>query len=199
MTMTEKEKYKQAFSALHASENISLEVSMMSKKNNSVKKILAVCACAVMLCGVTMTAYAYGDKVLETIFGWSNNVQITRPVDENGEVIGQVVVDMDKLTEPVEIKDGKMYFIVNDEHIDITEQVSATEAYSYNYVDEDGNTHYWLVGLNGNEVDNYGYAEFIKDADGIWAGGYSTRINIEADGSKAQWFESGKASINCPW
>ncbi|MDY4834580.1 MAG: hypothetical protein SO181_05440 [Frisingicoccus sp.] len=191
MTMTNKEKYKQAFSALHASENISLEVNMKDKKRlNPAKRLVVACACAIMIFGVGVTVYANGEVILKRIFGWENNVEIT----DSG-----VMVHTDNLADPVKIVNGRMYFIVNNEYIDITDHVSQTEAYAYDYVDMDGNTHYWFIGLNGEELGNYGYGEYIKDSNGAWAGGYSARTNIEEDGSVPEWLERGKESINCPW
>ncbi len=48
-----------------------------------------------------------------------------------GGVQGTVCVHTDNLTEPVSFENGRMYFIVNNEHIDITDQVSETEPYIY--------------------------------------------------------------------
>ena len=94
-----------------------------------------------------------------------------------------------------------MYFVVNDEHIDITGQISEIEPFTYDYQDEQGNTHYWIVGLNDDEhLNNFGYAEFIRSADGEWMGGYSARTNIGPDGEPEQdWFRNGKKAINAPW
>ena len=59
----------------------------------------------------------------------------------------------------------------------------------------------WLVGLL--EEDNpkhYGYAEYLKNEHGEWIGGYSARINTEADGhTNAQWLEIAKEMNVIPW
>lgn len=57
--MTNKEKYKQAFSVLHASEDISLEVENMTwKKRHKGSVAAAAIAACVLLIGSTGTAYA---------------------------------------------------------------------------------------------------------------------------------------------
>lgn len=58
--MTNKEKYKQAFSSLHASDEISLEVRKMDKKNRTfhIRPAIAVCIIGVFLFGSMATAYA---------------------------------------------------------------------------------------------------------------------------------------------
>ncbi len=199
--MTNKEKYKRAFSALHASENISLEVDKdMKNKRVFNKKIMAVCTCCLAMFGVGATVYAHNYQIINKIFGWGNNLEITQEVDENGETSSISILHTDNLTEPVKIDDGKIYFVVNDEKIDITDKISETTAFEYEYTDDEGNTHIWLVGLNSDNIKDYGYAEYIKNIDGDWTGGYSARVNIESDGkTNAEWLENAKSEKTIPW
>lgn len=199
--MTNKEKYKRAFSALHASENISLEVDKdMKNKRVFNKKIMAVCTCCLAMFGVGATVYAHNYQIINKIFGWGNNFEITQEVDENGETSSISILHTDNLTEPVKIDDGKIYFVVNDEKIDITDKISETTAFKYEYTDDEGNTHIWLVGLNSDNIKDYGYAEYIKNIDGDWTGGYSARVNIESDGkTNAEWLENAKSEKTIPW
>lgn len=199
--MTNKEKYKRAFSALHASENISLEVDKdMKNKRVLNKKIMAVCTCCLAMFGVGATVYAHNYQIINKIFGWGNNLEITQEVDENGETSSISILHTDNLTEPVKIDDGKIYFVVNDEKIDITDKISETTAFEYEYTDDEGNTHIWLVGLNSDNIEDYGYAEYIKNIDGDWTGGYSARVNIESDGkTNAEWLENAKSEKTIPW
>ena len=199
--MTNKEKYKRAFSALHASENISLEVDKdMKNKRVYNKKIMAVCTCCLAMFGVGATVYAHNYQIINKIFGWGNNLEITQEVDENGETSSISILHTDNLTEPVKIDDGKIYFVVNDEKIDITDKISETTAFEYEYTDDEGNTHIWLVGLNSDNIKDYGYAEYIKNIDGDWTGGYSARVNIESDGkTNAEWLENAKSEKTIPW
>ena len=199
--MTNKEKYKRAFSALHASENISLEVDKdMKNKRVFNKKIMAVCTCCLPMFGVRASVYAHNYQIINKIFGWGNNFEITQEVDENGETSSISILHTDNLTEPVKIDDGKIYFVVNDEKIDITDIISETTAFEYEYTDDEGNTHIWLVGLNSDNIKDYGYAEYIKNIDGDWTGGYSARVNIESDGkTNAEWLENAKSEKTIPW
>ena len=199
--MTNTEKYKRAFSALHASENISLEVDKdMKNKRVFNKKIMAVCTCCLAMFGVGATVYAHNYQIINKIFGWGNNLEITQEVDENGETSSISILHTDNLTEPVKIDDGKIYFVVNDEKIDITDKISETTAFEYEYTDDEGNTHIWLVGLNSDNIKDYGYAEYIKNIDGDWTGGYSARVNIESDGkTNAEWLENAKSEKTIPW
>ena len=74
--MNNKEKYKQAFSTLHASEHISLEDAMNKKRSyKPTRKIAAAAACPVLLLG-SSTAYA--------AYHYLNSSQIADEVAENG-------------------------------------------------------------------------------------------------------------------
>ena len=190
--MNNREKYKKAFSVLHASETTDWEALMEQKsKKKHGKTVMKLVLLAAVVCLMTVTASA--DSVRQ-LFGWGGNMEITQ-YDDGG---AEVRIHTEKLTEPVEIRDGRMYFVVNGENMDITDQVSQTKAFTYQYVDNQGITHDWVVGLNSENIENYGYAEYLKTD--TWQGGYSARVNINADGTtEAQWLEIWKAENNCPW
>lgn len=196
MKMSNKEKYQAAFSVLHASAGYSAE------KHRPVfmfRRFAAVCACMIIMFTGSYAVYAYGGQVIREVWGWGNNMRYTETTDsETGETQKQVKVMTESLTDPVEIRGDRLYFIVNGENIDITGQISETEAFAYEYTDEDGYTHYWLVGKNGPETNYYGYGEYIKDADGKWIGGYSARTNLDENGKGTYWLEAGKEKIGFP-
>ena len=159
-------------------------------KKKSGKTAVRLILAAAVICLMTVTVSA--DSVRQ-LFGWGGNMEITQ-YDDGAEVR----IHTEKLTEPVEIRDGRMYFVVNGENLDITDQVSQTKAFTYQYVDNQGITHDWVVGLNSENIENYGYAEYLKTD--TWQGGYSARVNINSDGTTdARWLESWKTENDCPW
>lgn len=186
--MTDRELYKQTFAALHASGKIDLEANV---KKYNMKRLIAVCVCVVLALALSVTAYAAGRQ----IFGWGGNFVITE--SDSGR---EAILFTDRLTDPVLTENGRMYFIVNGEHIDITDEVSEQNAFTYQYPDSDGLIHYWMIGLNSDEPGNWGYAEYIKDPQtGEWKGGYSARVNTNEDGSTVPWLDIGKITIGIPW
>ena len=189
--MNNRDKYKKAFSVLHASETTDWEALMQQKsKKNYGKTTLKLLLLAAVISLMTVTVSA--DSVRQ-LFGWGGNMRIDQYEDG-----AEVRVYTENLTEPVEIRDGRMYFIVNGENMDITDQVSQTKAFTYQYVDNQGITHDWVVGLNSENIENYGYAEYLKTD--TWQGGYSARVNINSDGTTdARWLESWKTENDCPW
>ena len=190
--MNNREKYKKAFSVLKASTQTDWEAIMEQNNQKKPRKnavMLLLLAAVISLLTITVSA----DSVRQ-LFGWGGNMEITQ-YDDGG---AEVRIHTEKLTEPVEIRDGRMYFVVNGENLDITDQVSQTKAFTYQYVDNQGITHDWVVGLNSENIENYGYAEYLKTD--TWQGGYSARVNINADGTtQAQWLEIWKQENNCPW
>ena len=74
----------------------------------------------------------------------------------------------------MELREGRLYFVVNGENLDITDRVSRTESFTYEYEDEQQVTHYWVVGLNGDTPDSYGYAEYLKTDTWIGCAGFFT-------------------------
>ena len=164
-----------------------MEQTAKKKHGTTVMKLVLLAA---VVCLMTVTASA--DSVRQ-LFGWGGNMEIT----DHGNGV-EIVVNTDELTEPVEIRDGRMYFVVNGENMDITDQVSQTKAFTYSYKDTAGIIHDWVVGLNGEGLESYGYAEYLKTD--TWQGGYSALVNINADGTtQAQWLEIWKAENDCPW
>lgn len=199
--MTNRERYQQAFKALHASGKIDLEAEMRQNTRHPMRmgrKAITTLVCAVLLLGLSVTAYAYGGEIRK-FFGWSGNAVITQGVDENGNKIASTEMNIDELTSPVEIAGERMFLIVNGGHTDITDEVKSGKAYSFRYMDEEGLEHIWLIGLNGEALDHYGYAEFIRTKDGEWLGGYAHGIELGEDMSGPDWYEEGKDEMNIPW
>ncbi len=200
--MSNKELYKQAFGALHAPGSISLAAENPAKEKvfRPARRLVLVCACTALLLGLAMTAYACGGQLLSHVFGWGNNMEITTGIDENGESYNEVRLHTENLTPPVVQRGGRTIFIVNNESIDITGELSQTKAFRYDYTDTDGNTHVWLVGLVSDDTANYGYAEYIKRSDGTWLGGCSVGVSLDENGrSSALWLETAKQELNINW
>ena len=150
------------------------------------KRFITLALAAALILSLGIAAYSTG----RTFFGWGGNMEIQATKTEGG-VETNVLVHTDNLTEPVAFENGRMIFIVNDEHIDITDQVSETQPYIYHFTDEEGVTHYWIVGKNGPELKHYGYAEYIQPPEGVWTAGYVARTN----GNEAPWLDNAKKEL----
>ena len=143
------------------------------------KRFLTIALAAALILALGITAY--GGRVL---FGWGGNMEI-RAEKTDGGIETNVLVHTENLAEPVRFEEGRMVFIVNDEHLDITDQVSETQPFTYRFTDEEGVTHYWIIGKNGPEPEHYGFAEYIQPAEGDWTAGYVARTN----NNEAPWLD----------
>lgn len=203
MMMNNRDRYKQAFSVLHMSGHADFEPEKTRIPHYAaMRRTAAACCIALAVLCLGVLTYAYGEQIIREVFGWGGNMKMTEAINsETGETEKTVTVMTDSLTDPVEIEDGKMYFVVNDEHIDITDSVSESEPYIYDYTDQDGYIHYWIVGLTDPEPGLYGYGEYIKDSAGSWVAGYTARINLDPDKELPEWLTQGKQIIggDCPW
>ncbi len=86
--MTNKEKYKQAFSALHASNDFSLEVKKMERTNkqHKFKTMIAAVAACVMLVGSATAAYAADlGGIQRTIQLWIHGDQTAVTIQFDGD------------------------------------------------------------------------------------------------------------------
>ncbi|WOO36799.1 hypothetical protein R2R35_23915 [Anaerocolumna sp. AGMB13020] len=85
--MTNKEKYKQAFSAIHASDNFSLEVEKMERttKQHKFKTMIASVAACVMIAGCATVAYAADvGGIQRTIQLWIHGDQTKATIQFDG-------------------------------------------------------------------------------------------------------------------
>ena len=195
--MSEFKEYKNYMDQIHAPASQYTEVWKMTIEKETkqarhyCRPALILAAAVVLLLAVSLTAYAMGPS----LFGWGGNFEVRR--DEQGETM-EAVLHTEKLTEPVRFEEERMIFIVNGEELDITDQVSETQAFTYQYTDAEGITHGWLVGKNGPEPTNYGYGEYLASDKG-WFTGYTARVNLDPDSDGPAWLRNGKAELGVTW
>lgn len=190
--MTERERYKSAFSVLESSYSYDMEEIFMERKRSINKKrafTLALTAALVLALGIS--AYAVGEDTIKRLLGWDKHIEISELTNEAGETFTHAHYG---ISEPVRMEDGRMFFIVNGENTDITDTVTGDEPYTYSYQDTEGYTYIYIIGLNDTEPESYGYAEFVKGPGGSWQGGHAHNTTDDAP-----WLEQGKREFNLPW
>lgn len=151
--MTNKEKYQKAFSTLHASDNISLEVEIMekNKKLYRMKKVAAACAAVAVVFGSMTVAYASDlGGIRQKITAWFHGEQAQLDVTDNG--------------------DGSYSYKYVDDNGQTYEGSGGGVA-----IDDNGNE----IPLTADELmENVGN-EVEKDQDGnIWIYYYDKKLNI---------------------
>ena len=149
------------------------------------KRIIVLALAAALIFGLGAVGYAG-----YTHYGWGGNVEI-QALKTAGGIETNVLVHTDNLTEPVAFENNRMYFIVDNQHIDITDQVSETQPFIYQYIDEENVAHYWVIGKNGPELTHYGFAEYLHPSEEAWTAGYVARTN----NNEAPWLDKAKEEL----
>jgi len=187
MISSNKEKYRQAFSALHSNQ----EVDLSGRSNSRIKPAMTTGILLAIAVGCT-TAVLSQIEVVSSFFTFGNNATIASVV-EDGQEGTSVTLHTENLTPPAEFKDGRLYFTAYDQKIDITDKVSTQECFIFSH-ENDGITAYVVVGLNDdNDPSNFGFAEYYQTNSGMV--GYSAMTNTEKDGSGLPWLEKAKAQL----
>lgn len=172
------------------------ETEFQRAKIRKMPRVVAAAAAVVMVLLLTDgVVYAYtGSGIISRIIAFNGTV-FTKTVDEDGSIISEGQLNLEEATAPAEYRDGRLYFTANGENLDITEEVSNTEAYTYTYQDDDFVTHYMIVGGN---PESFGYAEFLQGVEGEWIGG--SFVGGEAGGTiNPDWLQNAKQELNIPW
>lgn len=115
-------------------------------------------------------------------------VTVTKTVDttEASIVIDENSFNLDKY---VKIENDRIFFILNNTKIDVTDQCSNTSSFRYDVVDDNGRNHIIFVGGN---VDTVGWAEFVFDADGTYLTNMMHVPVVE------KWLYNAEISIDVP-
>lgn len=154
--MSNKEKYKQAFSVLHASCDISLEVEKMERNMERNRKVFrmrpvaAACICVCLLFGSMATAYAADlGGIREKVNAWIHGSQVPVEVTER--------------------KDGGYSFSYkNGDH----EEEFGGGGVS---IDDEGNER----PLSAEEILNENVSDVVTEKDGtVWLYHYDHKVNI---------------------
>lgn len=195
--MSEMERYREYMDRIHAPESLYAKVLQMGEKEKNRGRHMGRRALLLAVAAVLLTAMGVAAAAATPyIMGWAGNLVISR--EHSGSLAADGALNIGEMTAPVELRDGRMIFIVNGEHIDITDKVSESEAFMYEYTDDEGISHHWLVGISGPEPENYGFGEFLYEPGNGWVGGYGSN-HIAPDGNEAEWFVTGKARLGVPW
>jgi len=167
-----KSNYKQTFDAVRMSpdrqERIRSELSarfsekqkednIVSIKSRSTKKLLVAAVVAiVILSSLTIVTLAYGSQIIQMLGGG----QIVMETTGRSSSVSMTVYEE---SNPVEVRDGQVYFILDGSNTDITSYCTETTYYQYEKIADNGYRHVFIV---GGAPDNLGWAEYIWDETG---------------------------------
>mgnify|MGYP002678966765 CR=1 FL=1 len=173
--MTNKERYKQAFSVLHTSDQFSVEVENMSRlnKKHNIKVAAAALAGCILLAGGTGTAYAANvGGIQRTVQVWLHGDQTTANMtvsddgtytieypDENGETReisgGGIAYEADGTERPLT---GTVWLYYKNQKIEITDKFQDDVCY-VKVQDGDETLYVTVKYQNGLAYSNEKYVE----------------------------------------
>lgn len=161
--------------------------------------ILAAVLALVVL--ISPTARAAVENWVVKYFFPGGDLTIYEQIDESGNVTGVVGVVDTEAPPFARMVNGRLYFLGNNEKIDITEEITEEKPYFYTYVDDYGLTHAMTVGYSGS-IDNYGIYEFIwEDVDGQrdWVTGTGRNFMNNETETRYPWVELVWEELDIPW
>ena len=163
-------------------------------KHTFLRRPTAVLAAVLLIGALSVTAFAYGERIVERVYTFMTGGTIEQSVDENGTSLSGVSIGTEQ--SPLEIReDGSIWLTVNGETLDITGEFSYTEPYIYDGTGGDGLRHVLVV---GGETDAIGWSEFLWDENGLPAGGTS-QFGTPAGREDAPWLEAALKTLDLPW
>ena len=134
---------------------------MTKKKPGSYFLIAAV----LMTLLLSLVGFTFGSRIITLLGGGC--------IEEGASKNGGSFVSMDTgfAEAPAEVREGRIYFVLDGSDRDITAECSGKGSFAYETLDAEGNRHVVLV---GGTADALGWAEFVWDKTGEFKGSNAT-------------------------
>ena len=120
---------------------------------------VAAAAAALMMIPFTRNKILQAAENLYSSFKGKNGGEVRLIVDENNEIIS---ADVKNGADYVQVIANRMYLVMDEDKIDITDQCSESEYYRYEIKKDDGT--YELIYVGGT-IDDYGWMDVIIKPD----------------------------------
>lgn len=167
-----------------------------------VRRTLATAAAVLALVlFISPQARAVFDNWVVKYFWPDSDITIYEEINEEGAVEATVAVVDTEAPPFARMVNGRLYFLGNNEKIDITDEITEEQPYYYTYVDDYGLTHAMAVGFSGS-IENYGIYEFIwKEADGErnWTAGTGRNFLSAETETRYPWVDIVWEELDIPW
>lgn len=127
-------------------------------------------------------------EYVRNVFTLSDGTEVIMETESESTA---VTIETDALTENkyYEVSDNRLYFVLDDTRIDITDKCSDSTCFRYDMTDSNGYTHIIFV---GGDIDSVGWAEFVFDSNGTYL------TNLMSVPMGGNWLDAAMASIGVP-
>jgi hypothetical protein len=156
---------------------------VLTKSNRKRFLFRTAVAAAVVVLSLALVGFTYGSQIIQLLGGG----HFEEGKDGNGD--NYVSMDSGFETDPIEVRDGQIYFVLDGSNTNITDQCSEKTYYQYETVDNNGYRHVVLI---GGTPDDVGMAEYIWDAKGTFRGGNAS-YNA---GEEPAWLTSAREALD---
>lgn len=161
-----------------------MRMELAGKKKRSYAWIgyaAGMAACAAILFGVpaTRTAIVHAADYVRQIFHTAGGTEVV--YEDYGSEARFTITQSDK--EYIEVEGDRLYLVINDEKIDVTDQCSEENYYRYEVANAEGGRSVLLV---GGTIENPGWIELVFDADGTYVFN-QMKVTPDADAQTPAW------------
>lgn len=165
------------------------------------RRLATAAAVLALVLFISPQARAVFDNWVVKYFWPDSDITIYEEINEEGAVEATVAVVDTEAPPFARMVNGRLYFLGNNEKIDITDEITEEQPYYYTYVDDYGLTHAMAVGFSGS-IENYGIYEFIwKEADGErnWTAGTGRNFLSAETETRYPWVDIVWEELDIPW
>jgi len=174
------ERQQQIRSTLSSRYDQKEDIMMKSRSTKRLATVLIAAALSLLL--FTITAFAYGDQIIQLLGG--GRIEMGKTDD------GKVYISLYSFEEKsVELRDGRVYFILDGNDTDITSYCTEATYYAYEKFADNDIRHVFIV---GGAPDDLGWAEFIWNAEGDRLGSstaYQEVLGEDGESEKPEWLK----------
>lgn len=170
----------------------------VKKKRHTARKVI-VLAAALAAC-LALVGFTWGEQIIQLMSGGQVIIGQTGIGEGYGTVIMSDGYDEEGNPTVIALEEGRLWFVADGQHLDVTDWVDDETPYVHTAVDEEGNLHYWIV---GGTTEDYGWFEGVKLPDG--SGGGSGVPHSQTDLTQAEkleepeWYLTGKEQVEELW
>ena len=163
--------------------NLIMEEPVLTKSNRKRFSLrFAVVAAVLVVLSLTLVGFTYGSQIIQLLGGG----HFEEGKDGNGN--NYASMDLGFENDPIEVRDGQIYFVLDGSNTNITDQCSEKTYYQYETVDNNGYRHVVLI---GGTPDDVGMAEYIWDESGTLRG---SNASYNSSGVPA-WLTSAREAL----
>lgn len=191
----ENNSYKQMMDKVVPSTSLIYKTKRKMKKEDNVlnirthatrKPMTAIIAVVVMLSLLTFgVAYAYGSQIIQLLGGGRIESGKTSDCDD------YISISTGFATDPVEVRDGQVYFILDGSNMNITSYCTESTFFMHEQIADTGYRHVVIV---GGAPDNLGWGEFIWDENGNFTGSNAT-FHEDINGERPEWLKLAEETL----